>query len=563
MSAPVFTNWGLAVATVTLSVAGAGFSASALVAPHAAAAPSDGGVQSQIGLKVERDGKLTVSERITVPAGKSANRTAPLRLSAGTDTERVYTVTQPKVTGNGSASVDSQNLTVHLGAGESTISYVVDGAVADQGTHEDVRWQVASGWDVTIDRLTVSVVTPAEPQSITCLAGEPDSTTACALSQIGEGGVPTAEQDTLTPGQRVDFAVGLPNGSVPVNERVEQSNGLATAFALTTETGIGLAALVVLLLVGLGLLWYARGRDAKALAGDVGPVQVLGKDAEGHVAFASPDGVLPGQVGTVIDEHVDVVDVTATVIDLAVRNYLWIDEVPGEQGVVDWRIVRRNPADDALTAYEKAVYKSLLGDGDQVQLSQLRGKGVNLAAVSSALYSDVVAKEWFARRPDTERSRWWWAGITVAALGIVLTVLLALTIGHALLGLAVVIAGAALAAGARSMPARTRRGSALLHQVRGLLTYLKTVSPTDIPDSDREMVFSRSLPYAVVLGQTERWLTTFRGLDPDADGTPGLYWFGEAEQSRDLDRFATRFPAFLSSLDGVLAQGGHLRSLRA
>jgi len=554
LSAPVFTNWGLAVATLT-------FSAGAVFSPHAAA-PSDG-VQSQIGLKVERDGKLTVSERVTVPAGKSANRTAPLRLTAGPDTERVYTVTQAKVTGNGSASVDGQNLTVHLGAGESTISYVVDGAVADQGTHEDVRWQVASGWDVTIDRLTVSVVTPAEPQSITCLAGDPDSTTACGLSQIGEGGVPTAEQDTLTPGQRVDFAIGLPNGTVPVNERVEPTNGLASAFALTPETGIGLAALIVLLLAGLGLLWYSRGRDAKALAGDVGPVEVLGKDASGHVAFASPDGVLPGQVGTVIDEHVDVVDVTATVIDLAVRNYLWIDEVPSGEGVLDWRIVRRNPADEALTAYEKAVYKSLLGDADQVQLSQLRGKGVNLAAVSSALYSDVVAKDWFARRPDTERSRWWWGGVTVAALGIVLTVVLALTIGHALLGLAVVIGGAALAAGSRSMPARTRRGSALLHQVRGLLTYLTTVSPTDIPDGDREMVFSRSLPYAVVLGQTERWLTTFRGLDPDADGTPGLYWFGEAEQSRDLDRFASRFPAFLSSLDGVLAQGGHLRSLKS
>ena len=554
MSAPVFTNWGLAVATLT-------FSAGALFIPHAAAA-SDG-VQSQIALKVERDGKLTVSEKVTVPAGKSANRTAPLRLTAGPDTERVYTVTQPKVTGNGSASADSQNLTVHLGAGESTITYVVDGAVADQGSHEDVRWQVASGWDVTIDRLTVSVVTPAEPQSITCLAGEPDSTTACGLSQIGEGGVPTAEQDGLTPGQRVDFAIGLANGTVPVNENVVPTNALASAFALTPETGIGLAVLVVLLLAGLGLLWYARGRDAKALAGDVGPVQVLAKDADGRMAFASPDGVLPGQVGTVIDEHVDVVDVTATVIDLAVRNYLWIDEVPSAEGVLDWRIVRRNPADDALTAYEKAVFKSLLGSAEQVQLSQLRGKGVNLAAVSSALYSDVVAKEWFTRRPDTERSRWWWGGVTIAALGIVLTVLLALTIGHALLGLAVIIAGAALAAGSRSMPARTRRGSALLHQVRGLLTYLTTVSPTDIPDGDREMVFSRSLPYAVVLGETERWLTTFRNLDPDADGTPGLYWFGEAEQARDLDRFASRFPAFLSSLDGVLAQGGHLRSLRS
>jgi hypothetical protein len=77
------------------------------------------------------------------------------------------------------------------------------------------------------------------------------------------------------------------------------------------------------------------------------------------------------------------------------------------------------------------------------------------------------------------------------------------------------------------------------------------------------MVFSRSLPYAVVLGETDRWLAVFRGLDPDADGTPGLYWYGEAEQARDLDRFAGRFPAFLSSLGGVLAQSGHLRSLKA
>ncbi|AHH94407.1 DUF2207 domain-containing protein [Kutzneria albida] len=553
----MFTNWGLAAAAVTMAASG-------LLPIHAQAPAQQSGVQSQVALKVERDGRLSVTEKVTVPEGRTVTRKAPLRVAAGDDQERVFTVSDPKVNGSGTASADDQQLLVRLDAGESTVTYSVDGAVADQGDHQDVRWQVASGWDVRIDRLTVSVVAPGRAQSITCLAGPPGSAQACGLSQIGEGGVPTAEQADLLPGERVDFSIGLPTGTVPVNARFAPTSSLGAAFALTPATGIGLIGLTVLLLAGFGLLWFARGRDAKALASDVGQVRVLADGPDGRVAFASPDGVLPGQVGTVIDEHVDVVDVTATVIDLAVRNYLWIDEVAGEQGVVDWRFVRRNPADAALTDYERAVYDSLLPAGaEQVLLSELRGNGVDLLAVRDALYSDVVDKQWFARRPDTERSRWWWIGIGVAALGVVLTVLLAFTVGHALLGLAVVIGGAALAAGARSMPARTRRGSALLEQVRGLLNYLSSVRPADIPEGDREMVFSRSLPYAVVLGQTDRWLDTFRRLDPDADGTPGLYWFGEAEQARDLNRFASRFPAFLSSLDGVLAQAGHLRSLRS
>jgi hypothetical protein len=66
----------------------------------------------------------------------------------------------------------------------------------------------------------------------------------------------------------------------------------------------------------------------------------------------------------------------------------------------------------------------------------------------------------------------------------------------------------------------------------------------------------------VVLGETERWLAAFATLDPSADGTAGLYWFGGLEGDDDIRRFGTRFPAFLSALDGLLAEAGHLRSIR-
>jgi hypothetical protein len=90
--------------------------------------------------------------------------------------------------------------------------------------------------------------------------------------------------------------------------------------------------------------------------------------------------------------------------------------------------------------------------------------------------------------------------------------------------------------------------------VHGLQHYLYEAMPADLPEDDREMVFSRSLPYAVALGVAERWLRAFAGLDPDADGVPGLYWFGSARPTRDLSRFTERFPALLSALDAALAR---------
>ncbi|MBB5956109.1 hypothetical protein FHS29_002695 [Saccharothrix tamanrassetensis] len=543
-------NWG---AAITCAVALCSFAGAASAQPSSPVG-LPGTVGADVRLKLERDGKLTVTEVVSVPEGRTAKRVVPLRIAVSDTRDRVFEVGNASVQGKGTATSSADELVIALEPGTSTVTYSVVGAVAKIGDTLELRWQPASGWDTALDSVKVSVITPDAPKSVNCLAGAPGTSKPCTTAELGDGRGVRATEIGLPAGERIDVAVGLQDGAAPANARIEETSGLAAAFALTPVTGVVLGLLAVLLLGGVLLLWYLRGRDARALAGDVGPVNVLLTDGSGRVAFASPDGVLPGQVGTVVDEHVDVVDVTATIVDLAVRNYLWIEEVGG----MDWRFVRRNPADQSLSGYERAVYSALLPDGvDSVLLSELRGRRIDLSRVRDALYADVVAKNWFARRPDAERSLWWWAGIGLALLGVALTVLLALVTGPALFGVVVVVAGVALALGARSMPARTKRGSALLEHVRGLRGYLVSVQPGDIPEADREMVFSRSLPYAVVLGETERWLGAFAG------GQPGLYWFGEAEQGGDLRRFAHKFPAFLGAVDGVLAQAGHLRSLHS
>ncbi|MGQ0837671.1 DUF2207 family protein [Actinokineospora sp.] len=491
-----------------------------------------------IQLKVERDGSLTVVEQVIVQARGSMTRTAPLRVG-----DRVFTVRDATVEGNGTAEVSGDTFTIRLGEGATTVKYTVDGAIADFGDHLQFRWQVASGWDTKLVFLRASLLTPKQGRDFVCLAGPAGTERRCQSALTDSGGVLRVIQSDLDSGARVDLAADLPPGTVPVNARFERSAGVAGPFALTPLSGAGLGLLTLLLLGGFAALWLARGRDTKALVTEVGPVDVLVGDGD-RVAFASPDGVLPGQAGTVVDERVDARDLSATVVDLAVRNYLWIAEVTGD----DWQLVRRNPADDALTAYERAVYRALLPEGaESVTVSTLRATPPDVSAVRAAVYTDAVAHGWLARGPG----RLVVVGVVLAVLGAGVTAALALTAAHALLGVALVIGGIALALGARLLPARTRRGSVLVQQVRGVLGYLRGARPDAVPAADRELVFSRSLPYAVALGETEQWLARYAGLDAAADGTPGLYWYGTQDETYDQARFAARFQALLDALDGV------------
>jgi Predicted membrane protein (DUF2207) len=508
--------------------------------------PLPGGVKPllpgsiNIALKLERDGSLSVSEQIFVQARKSMTRRAPLRIQAGDDQDRVFTVRDVRVDGNATTEISGDQFVMTVGEGATTIRYKVDGTVTDIAGHQEVRWQVASGWDTKVRLLRASFIAPDLPESVVCLAGAFGTESKCGTALTDSTQVLRVVQESLPAGDRIDLKVNLPEGTVGANARYDDL-GTVSAFGLTTASGVGLGALVLLLIGGFVLLWLARGRDARALAADVGPVELLMTGDGGRVAFASPDGVLPGQVGTVVDERVDVADVAATVIDLAVRNYLSVRET----GQGEWALVRRNPPDAALTAYERTVYQQLLGDAPEIPVTGLR---VDMGAVREAMYADVVAREWFARRPDHDRSLWSIIGVLLAFLGAVATVVLALTVGNALLGLALVVGGLGLALGARMMPARTKRGSVLVQQVRGLLGYLRGTDASAIPPADREMVLSRSLPYAVVLGEVEGWVRRFAELDTSADGTPGIYWY----ETNTPAEFPARFAAFLMTLDRAL-----------
>ncbi|NVI88121.1 DUF2207 domain-containing protein [Actinomadura sp. BRA 177] len=439
------------------------------------------------------------------------------------------------------------------------LEYDLRGAITPMGAAEELRWPVIGGWKVPLDEAKATVDAGAMIRSVNCFTGPIGSTIGCTqyyTNHTHTQGV--YAQQGMLPGEYVTVVAGLPAGTTGGKAIYERRHTVATAFSVNGVTGGALAGLLVLLVGGVIALYLLRGRDArvvgkKAAEGDQAPLA--------GAEFEPPDGVRPGQIGTLIDEQADVIDVTATIVDLAVRGYLLIEEEDrAVTGRLDWTLRRLDRPQVDLLPYERILLDALLTAPDgsgraAVKLSELGGTfATKLAQVRSAMYDDVVKQGWFARRPDTVRSRWTLAGILVTLLGIAGTVALALTTEWALAGLALIIAGAALAYGGQYMPAKTARGATVLAHTIGFRAFLERGA---IPDGDaaasrqRIALFSRFLPYAVVFDTVPKWAETVK--DAGEQGADNLYWY-EGPAEWDLSKFAESMRTFTLATSGSISQ---------
>ncbi|WP_026343874.1 DUF2207 family protein [Nocardia sp. BMG111209] len=501
------------------------------------------GVTIAADIKLTDDGLMQVAEKIQVPPGGQFHMVLPLRVAFGDSGERRFTVTDIGSTGAGTATVDGDLFTVEARPGDSSFNYTVHGTVNDAPGSQVFRWTGVLNTDVA--SITASVISPSFRMGIAdCKIGPAGQQQLCADVRVEPDGVLTLHKDGLRKGDIIDLSMQLPPGTVPPNADIHDGKG-STAFSFGAPVLVAFGVLVAALLAAAGFVFWSRRQDAAALAArePLDPVRHKDNRAE----FISPDGVLPGEAGLLLDASADATDLAATVVDLAVRRYLWITPISD----ADWRINRVNAADDQLRGYEREVYRALLPDGtDSVQVSELRGR-VAANPARAALRADAAANGTLI--DPARRGLAFWLGIALLVVGIGATVGLAVAGRHALVGVAVALGGVAALLLPRYLPRRTAAGRKLAGQVRALQRGLDAVQAGQIPSADRELVFSRALPFTIIGGRVDNWIRAFRDLDPTNDRNPGLYWFGGFERDRNLHRFAGHFPYFITALEGLFA----------
>ena len=433
------------------------------------------------------------------------------------------------------------------GVHQYTIGYRLEGMLnpaAGDGTYDEFYWNaIGDGWEIPISNASVTVRGPAQVAAADCFAGEAGSTASCAASTRTETTASFTEP-SLPPGRLFTVAVGWPAGTFedPNVMLVAKERGFDLLDPMTPAGG--LAALIVLLGVG-GVVGVARwlGRDKIYLGltpgltpADDGAARVGRRRRKPPVAvqFEPPRGLRPGLVGTLVDGVADPHDVTATIVDLAVRGYLRIEEVEKEKrwsaGEDEWRLVKLESSTLELEPFEEEIFGALFTSGrSQVRLASLRlSFASTVQAVQKQLYDDVVERGWYRRSPADVRDWWKLAGgaIMLLALFPAFYVFNAPGPPGSLLPcLAVVIVGAAVRVSGRYASSRTAQGSAALAQVLGFKQYIATAEANQLRWEEGEDVFSRYLPFAIVFEETERWSRVFEDLAAQGKVPDSTSWY--------------------------------------
>jgi uncharacterized protein (TIGR04222 family) len=449
------------------------------------------------------------------------------------------------------------------GVHDYTISYRVHGAMNGFADHDELYWNATGNeWPVPIEQVLVSVHAPGQINQVACYAGPTGSRLPCEDAVGGDGGEATFSHHDLSADEGVTVVAALPKGVVADPRPIlDERWSAARALSVTPATAGASGVLTALVLFGLYRV-LRKGRDRRwagspvdaAFGNEAGVEERVPMFSRAHdpVEFEPPDKIRPGQVGTLVDEVANPLDVTATIVDLAVRGYLRIEEIPkkGWFGHTDWRLVKLKEG-DGLLPYERKLFSGLFRDGDQVELSDLKQHfAPRLHEVQNALYDDAVHAGWFPTRPDRVRTRWYVLGVLAVVVAVVITVVLIAATHLGLLSIPFLVGGLGLLAGASHMPRRTAKGWATLRRVSGFRQFIEQSEKERARFAERANLFSEYLPYAVVFGCTEKWARAFAGLDDEvARSTMGWY---VSTQPFSVGHFTNSMDSFAVATSGTI-----------
>ncbi len=295
----------------------------------------------------------------------------------------------------------------------------------------------------------------------------------------------------------------LPEGYVT---QYLEPNKPRTEDVIAAIVSIAVGVLVGLIVIGLITIAIARAvRSHRRRKSQIVVAQ-----------YEPPTGLSPAHIGLLQDDVSDNREITATVIDWAVRGYIKIAYIPkkGIFGSKDYQLVRLNES-KGLAPIEQPLFNAFFTGSNQVLLSQL-DKGAVATQVTKfkvALKTELTDRGYYDKEGN---------------------LLMRGTI--------------------------TEAGAKVWALVDGFKLYLSVVEKdrlkfSDAPEKTPER-FSKLLPYAIALGVEKEWAKQFEGIDltEATDWYRGnLATFSAVALASDL---GSSFAGTVSSNSSVSSSGG-------
>jgi uncharacterized membrane protein len=472
---------------------------------------------------------------------------------------------------------NGNNLRIRIGDPATTINeihyyeitYTATGVLRSFEDHDELYWNVTGNdWEADIETASAIVTLPKDGIAKTaCFEGYTGYTNPCTITKQTPSEVTFTATRNLPPSQGLTVVVGYTKGMVPILT-VEPPKKISDDFSNPLTP----AAFFLGLFAGLGAitwLWMKNGRDfwyrtRKIL--DPNAREEL-KPIAAHeaivVEFTPPENLRPAEIGVLMDEKADTLDITATIIDLANRGFLTIKEIEKKWlfGSKDYELkktvipseVEGSSPNRKLLPYEELLLDRLFETGDTIKISSLKTKFYDdLAEVKKQLYIDIMKKKLFIENPESRRTKYLAMGFGVFALGFAcIFVAFPLVSGIMLaFGLGTFISGLVWMASSRHMPRRSAVGRELYQRVKGYRLFIGGAEKYRQQFYEKKNLFNEVLPYSIVFGLTGKFAKAMKemGIKPtQPTWYTGTHVFVPPVFASDVDSFSRSLSTTIAS----------------
>jgi uncharacterized membrane protein YgcG len=387
------------------------------------------------------------------------------------------------------------------------IEYTVSDALRFFDDHDEFYWNVTGDeWTVPIRAASARIVLPEGTTNVRAnpFTGAYRSRAQDADVEIAGSGVEVRTRESLGIHEGLTVAVAFDKGFVHEPTAADK----AILFLRSNWPLV----LPIFTFLAMFYIWWTKGRDPR-----LHPIAAQ---------YEPPDQLTPGEAGTLVDESADMRDITASIVDLAVRGYMVIEEHTKERMMGLFKdkdysfIVNKDRSEwPKLKAHEQVLLGGLFPSGtvgESVSMSSLENVFYRtLPSIKNSIFESLVTHGYYKRRPDTVRSSYIGGGVVIGLIIVWGGTWLANQLGQQPFAfiIAGILSGLVICAFGWFMPAHTEQGTRALEGVLGFEDFLVHV------ESDRfnrmiktPQMFEKFLPFAMALGVEKNWSKAFQDV---------------------------------------------------
>jgi uncharacterized membrane protein len=485
-------------------------------------------------ITVATDGSAIVLERITlefVGEYHGIHRTIPIEYPGpnGTNYE-LYLSVKSVTDGEGnklkyesSVSNGARDLKIYIPGAVDTartveITYRVANGTRFFKDYDEFYWNVTGNdWPVPIDHASATVHFP-------------EAAAGSLRAQAFTGVYGSSERDATAKveGAQAEFSTNNPlpmRGGMTVDvyipKDILKEPGAFTWFLWFLGSN-PVVFLPVVTAAVMFVLWWFKGRDPDPGV-SVAPM------------YEPPPGISPAEAGTLLDDSIHPRDITSTMVDLAVRGYIKIEEV-ADKGLMfthkDYIFHLLKPmadiTDKSLAPHERVMLENVFQGGQQTRLSDLKNRFYTaVPIIREDIMSALRNKGLYLLDPESAN------GYSIAAAGAIIAAFAAFQYtgwvnffnSIPLMVVSLLISAVIWWLFARVMTAKTVKGGRVRVAVLGFQEFMNRVDAEQLKVMP-PTTFEKYLPYAMALGVEHHWAQAFSGIVKDPPNwyvAPGGY----------------------------------------